>query len=638
MPTSLPSISSASPAQPRKRARTLPHMALALATLATAGLFNAAHATFPGENGVIVFDSLSTTGSEVIKRVSPSNSAVINLGTGRYPSVSPNGKKVAFLKGTDVYVMNIDGSNVVQLTTLPTGQTPYSPAWLPDGSKVMYGLFVAWDKPIELWTVKPDGTGRTFVRQLNIDKTTTGGLDLALAPWISLSTNIYTFNGGGLNIANDATPTITNLATDGGGSSWAPDARSILFHNNNGQQFEINPDGSNRRSVPSAGGIYETGAISPDGKYVAGGVMTNLQPLLTTRPRAGTPTTFSWPDYVSYKTDWSRAPKNCYTTTLEGGGEVLAGDVDFYAGQCAIVVMPDGGLNGVLEQAIAIGPDSHLYHRALKPGPSGGAPVWTPFLRVPGAGGSPNGILAKKIAIAASKDGSAQVVIMGAGYSDNNVVYHAMRYANGTWSGFTALNGVGVASNFAARDVAITIGGSTPTSPGNAQVIANGLVRGDLYHRVRWVDGSWTPFASITPNGVATHEIALAAAEDGNTNVLAMTTLSDGSQGRIMQALRYASGNWTGWVTVGMPNGTTLSASSDVAVTRTLSGAAQLMYTDSAGNVLFQERSSPNISETWQTQVPNVLIADTIGRGVSISAGATPNSSSELLLTRTFPQ
>ncbi len=69
----------------------------------------------------------------------------------------------------------------------------------------------------------------------------------------------------------------------------------------------------------------------------------------------------SWAVTRPGNTDWSRVPKNCYQSSPQGGGGVLADDVDYYAEQCAVAVMPDGGaMTGVLQQAIAIGPDGRL--------------------------------------------------------------------------------------------------------------------------------------------------------------------------------------------------------------------------------------------------------------------------------------
>jgi hypothetical protein len=600
-------------------------MALPLAALAAAGLFNAAHATFPGENGVIVFDSPTGTEPEVIKRVSPGNSAVTSLASGRQPSVSPNGKKIAFTKDHDIYVMNIDGSNVIQLTN---DHYSYSPAWLPDGSKLAYGRFAPPSNVFTVWTMNPDGTGKTFVR----------GLDPGNSPlkfnftWSPVYSTLFAFDGGsGVKIGNTLNPDIQPRAPEGRTPSWEPDGKTILFAQSN-NQFEVVADDESPRAlaVPPNGTVGGVNAVSPDGAFVAGGDATHNMELRSRARNGSTPNNFTW-ETSAGKADWSRMPKNCYETTPQGGGEIVAGDVDFYATQCAIAVMPDDGLsNGILKQVIAVGPDKLLYHRALKTNPSGGAPTWGGFARVPGVGLNPNGILAKKIAIAASRNGSSQIVIVNA---NDNLVYHAMRYANGTWSGFNPLDGDEGAPNFAARDVAITINASTPTSPGNAQVIANAFGLGAVFHRVRWAAGNWTPFQMVPGSYGSTNELAIAADESGNANVLATS-----GNGKILQVLRYAAGNWSNWLYAGLPAGTTLAASSDVAVTRTLSGTAQMMFTDAAGNVLLQERPTPNEPSSWQSQVPTTQIANTVGRAVSISAGATTDSSSQLLLTRTFPQ
>ena len=60
-------------------------------------------------------------------------------GNSRYPSWSPDGTKLAFASDRSgswqVYVMNADGSGVVQLTS---GGNHIQPAWSPDGSKIAF--------------------------------------------------------------------------------------------------------------------------------------------------------------------------------------------------------------------------------------------------------------------------------------------------------------------------------------------------------------------------------------------------------------------------------------------------------------------------------------------------------------------
>jgi Tol biopolymer transport system component len=630
----LPSIFMAPATQPRKRGRTLSRIALALATLATAGLFNAAHATFPGENGVIVFEQPGSP-STIAKVKSEFGSTVTTLGIGIQPSVSPSGKKIAYLSNDrlGLHVMNIDGSNAVQL--LNNGKEMASPVWSPDGSKVGFAIASTNRSAMELWSIKLNGTGKTLVRSfpfaVPIDR-----FSLAWSP----SGSVYTLNGpdnagdGGdaLYIADDIDSGVRGLARNDPGSSWAPDGASILFHFDN-SEYEINPDGSNTRRLNPLGETSGISSISPDGQSIAGSVFTTDgagQPVngLAVRQRSDGWIARAWNVY-SAKADWSRVPKNCYTSTPQGGGGILAGD-EFHAVNCAGVATSDGG-----QQVIAVGGDGYLYHRAFTSGSHGG---WTPFARVPGGGGNPLGIKAKKIAIAAAKDGTSQVVIINVA---DDLVYHAMRYSSGNWTGFTPLDGYAGAANFAARDVAITINASSPTSPGNAQVIASGLGNGNIFYRVRQPDGNWWPFTNVPGlygNRQISYALAISAAEDGYTDVLATLVNPNGTP-QLVHQTRRPNSSWDGnWVTVGTPAGTIISISSEVAVTRTLSGTTQLLFTDSAGNVNFQERSSPNLPSSWQSQVTTTPILSTAGRAVSISAGATAGSTSQLLLTRTFPQ
>lgn len=628
-------MSRASHSQPRKRALSL--VVPALATLSTAACLNTAHATYPGENGVIVFDTAGALGPFVgsISKVSPGNSPVVLAEAGYFPVVSPNGKKVAFLRmnggAFDIYVVNIDGSNEVQLTDSTAGGTSVSyPTWSPDGSRLGYIVYTDSHPQWALWTMNPDGTGKTWRRDVanrRVDSFT----------W-SPRGNIYAYTDSGVPAVTvvDDLNAPTRLA-NGESPSWSPDGASILFNDWSHVQSEINRDGSGLHVVPGNNHVSSAkSAISPDGAAIAGPISATPNEL-TTRSRATGSRILSWKVDRPGNTDWARVPKNCYQSAPQGGGGVLANDVNFYAQQCAIAVMPDGGaMTGILQQAVAVGPDGRLYERLLRSDPFGGTPTWTRFVVVPGVAGNPNGVDARKIAIAAAKDGSSQVVIINA---SDNAAYHAVRYANGTWSGFTALDGFSGAPSFQARDVAITINASTYSSAGNAQVIANGLAAGSVFHRVRWAAGNWTPFAQVPgAAGMNTHELAIAASEDGNTSILATTSEANGTQGRILHVLRDASSNWGGWVTVGIPQGTMLTASTDVAVARTLNGKAQMMFTDSMGNAVFQERSNPNLPSSWQSEVTSVPITSAAGRAVSISAGSAITSSSELLVTRTFPQ
>ena len=64
-----------------------------------------------------------------------------NAANDYFPSWSPDGTKIAF--GTDrdgnyeIYVMNVDGSNLINLTN--NAATDYYPSWSPEGTKIAFG-------------------------------------------------------------------------------------------------------------------------------------------------------------------------------------------------------------------------------------------------------------------------------------------------------------------------------------------------------------------------------------------------------------------------------------------------------------------------------------------------------------------
>ncbi|MFC6015615.1 cell wall-binding repeat-containing protein [Plantactinospora solaniradicis] len=77
-----------------------------------------------GTPDVGVFDSNSATPFQTI------------LSNASNPAMAPNGKKVAFIRSSQVWVANIDGSNVVQVTS--NAATHDNPVWSPDGSTIAF--------------------------------------------------------------------------------------------------------------------------------------------------------------------------------------------------------------------------------------------------------------------------------------------------------------------------------------------------------------------------------------------------------------------------------------------------------------------------------------------------------------------
>src|SRR5687768_3186918 len=81
------------------------------------------------------------------------------------PDWSPDGRKLAFQSNRDgsaeIFVMNADGSDVVQLTKSDSGVMNRAPDWSPDGKQI---LFVSnRDGNLEIYVMNADGTNITRV-------------------------------------------------------------------------------------------------------------------------------------------------------------------------------------------------------------------------------------------------------------------------------------------------------------------------------------------------------------------------------------------------------------------------------------------------------------------------------------------
>ena len=97
----------------------------------------------------------------------------------RYSSWSPDGTKIAFssrrqVNDTQIYVMNIDGSRLSQLTA--DYRDCYHPSWSPDGRKIAYTSSVSQPDREDIYVMDADGSNV-------INLTDTPGIDDFLPVW-----------------------------------------------------------------------------------------------------------------------------------------------------------------------------------------------------------------------------------------------------------------------------------------------------------------------------------------------------------------------------------------------------------------------------------------------------------------------
>lgn len=88
------------------------------------------------------------------------------ISNGYQPSLSPDGQKVAYMryssdaKSCCIWIMDIDGSNQVQITDAKTGYAA-CPRWSPDGKRIVFQAMKDKKKDFDIYIVNVDGENIT---------------------------------------------------------------------------------------------------------------------------------------------------------------------------------------------------------------------------------------------------------------------------------------------------------------------------------------------------------------------------------------------------------------------------------------------------------------------------------------------
>lgn len=74
------------------------------------------------------------------------------------PAWSPDGTRIAYVRGGDIWVMNANGGNQTNITNSPgVQQAERAPDWSPEGSRIVY------QKAGAVWVMNADGKGQVLV-------------------------------------------------------------------------------------------------------------------------------------------------------------------------------------------------------------------------------------------------------------------------------------------------------------------------------------------------------------------------------------------------------------------------------------------------------------------------------------------
>jgi hypothetical protein len=202
-----------------------------LMVVATLAMSASAHAAYPGGNGRIAYKALASDSSGGIHTINPDGTGDVAVpGTLSDSQVvwSPDGAKLAFESGDDIWISAADGTARTRLTNTPELES--GPTWSPDGSKLAFirgEIFVMNSDGTGVTPItssasvfevspawSPDGMRIAYVRQ---EAGHSGGCDIhSVAP-------------DGLNdveIVNLPTSTEVQSCSD---LDWAPDASKLVF-------------------------------------------------------------------------------------------------------------------------------------------------------------------------------------------------------------------------------------------------------------------------------------------------------------------------------------------------------------------------------------------------------------------------
>ena len=87
------------------------------------------------------------------------------LGMGRSADTSPDGRKIAFITGDDVWTMNADGGGRRRIVNHPARSMAWRLAWSPDGRRIAYVYYPVRTGPVaQVRIVRRTGRGDHAVR------------------------------------------------------------------------------------------------------------------------------------------------------------------------------------------------------------------------------------------------------------------------------------------------------------------------------------------------------------------------------------------------------------------------------------------------------------------------------------------
>jgi Tol biopolymer transport system component len=193
----------------------------------------------------------SAGGSEIYVMNSDGTNVTLLATAASRPDWSPDGSKIAFVRNGTIVVANADGTNQV---ALPQGEfdNDDEPDWSPDGTKLVITRDRGATQSFDLWVIDADGNNPVQLTSVPPTQETSaawspdGSRIAFVTDQAGPAFQVFVMNADGSD-QTQLTTTSANFEP-----SWAPDGSKIVFssfRDGNSELYVMDPDGAEQRRL-----------------------------------------------------------------------------------------------------------------------------------------------------------------------------------------------------------------------------------------------------------------------------------------------------------------------------------------------------------------------------------------------------